>query len=181
MNFTTERLYIRPIRIEDKESIFKYRSDPDANKYQGWIPKTIEGVSAFIKKTATTPDVPGTWFQLVILQKTSNQIIGDIGIHFLSSDTNQVEIGFTLDRGFQGLGFATESLRKTIDHIFFELKKHRIVSSIDPENTKSIKLIERLGFRKEAHFVESIFMNGKWADDVVFAILHREWESENPN
>jgi len=56
------------------------------------------------------------------------------------------------------------------------LKKHRIVTSIDPLNINSIKLVERLGFRKEAHFIESIYSNGKWVDDVVFALLSREWE-----
>jgi RimJ/RimL family protein N-acetyltransferase len=56
------------------------------------------------------------------------------------------------------------------------LKKHRIITSIDPENTNSIKLVERIGFRKEAHFIESLFINGKWVDDIVYAITRKDWD-----
>jgi len=38
-------------------------------------------------------------------------------------------------------------------------------------------LVERLGFRKEAHFVESLFFHGKWVDDLVYAILAKEWKT----
>jgi RimJ/RimL family protein N-acetyltransferase len=60
--------------------------------------------------------------------------------------------------------------------LFVELNKHRIITSIDPENTPSIRLVERIGFRKEAHFIESIFIRGKWVDDIVYAMTKKDWE-----
>lgn len=50
MKFETERLIIRPINLDDKFEIFAYRSDSETNKYQGWIPKTLNDVEAFIEK-----------------------------------------------------------------------------------------------------------------------------------
>ena len=176
MNFITERLKLRPISIDGKEAVFRYRLDGETNKYQGWIPKNIKDVEEFIKKTATEYNQPETWFQLVIIEKKTDNIIGDIGIHFLNIDDKQVEIGYTLDRDFHGMGYATEALISVIDSLFNDLKKHRITASIDPKNTASIKLVERLGFRKEAHFVESYYSKGKWVDDVVFALLEKEWQ-----
>jgi len=87
-----------------------------------------------------------------------------------------VEIGYTLDKEFRGKGYATEALKIVIDHLINSLCKHRIIASIDPANLDSIRLVERLGFRKEAHFVESLFFHGKWVDDLVYAILAKEWK-----
>jgi RimJ/RimL family protein N-acetyltransferase len=168
---------MRQISQADKIEVFKYRSDKETNKYQGWIPKTIEDVEVFIGKISTQINVPDTWFQFVIIEKISEQIIGDLGIHFI--DDEQAEIGCTLSKDFQNKGYATEALTIVIDYLFNELNKHRIVTSIDPGNTPSIQLVERLGFRKEAHFVESLLINGKWVDDIVYAILKREWTTNN--
>jgi RimJ/RimL family protein N-acetyltransferase len=40
----------------------------------------------------------------------------------------------------------------------------------------SIRLVERIGFRKEAHFVESLFVDGKYVDDLVYALTEKDWE-----
>jgi len=93
----------------------------------------------------------------------------------LNTDNQQVEIGCTLNKNYQSQGYATEALYKVIDYLFNDLKKHRIIASVDPNNIKSIRLVEGLGFRKEAYFVESLYLNEKWSDDIVFALLRREW------
>jgi len=175
MKIETNRLLIRPISQTDKESVFEYRSDKETNKYQGWIPEAINDVEAFIGKVAKQINEPDTWFQFVIVEKNSKKIIGDLGIHFFGEENLQVEIGCTLNKLFQSKGYATESVESVIDYLFNDLKKHRIITSIDPANTNSIKLVERIGFRKEAHFIESLFINGKWVDDIVYAITKRDW------
>ncbi|MEP6262694.1 MAG: GNAT family protein [Gillisia sp.] len=182
MNFKTERIIIRPVEIGDKESIFTYRADPETSKYLSLTPQTVEDVEEFITKTSREINVPGTWFQFVIIEKVTNQLIGDIGIHFLETDSEnkQVEIGYTLDSRFRGNGYASEALSVIIEYLVSKLNKHRIIASIDPANLDSIKLVERLGFRKEAHFIESLFFRGKWVDDLIYAILGREWKERNP-
>lgn len=181
MNLETERLKIRPVCIDDKESIFKYRSDPDTNKYLSLIPESVDDIAQFIHRSSREIDVPETWFQIVIIEKASRRLIGDVGLHFLDTgyQKNQVEIGYTLDKAYRGKGFATEALKEIIDYLIYTLKKHRITASIDPVNTDSIRLMERLEFRKEAHFVESAFFHGEWVDDVIYAMLAREWKSKS--
>jgi RimJ/RimL family protein N-acetyltransferase len=137
----------------------------------------MEDVIDFVKhRISPSINIPDTWFQWVIINKKNNQIIGDIGVHFLGSENAQVEIGCTLKRDCHGVGFATESLTKVIDYLFHKLNKHRIVASIDPRNTGSVSLVERIGFRKEAHFKESLFLHGEWVDDIVYALLKSEWK-----
>ena len=84
-----------------------------------------------------------------------------------------------MNKNFQNRGYATESIKRVIDFLFKDLKKHRIITSIDPENKNSIKLVERIGFRKEAHFVESLFINEKWVDDLIYAMIEKDWKNLN--
>ena len=176
LNLETERLVIRPIQFNDKINVFEYRSDVETNKYQGWIPRTIDDVEFFINGIAKQINIPETWFQFVLIEKKSQKIIGDLGVHFWDKQNKQVEIGCTLNKKFHSIGYASEAVRRIIDFLFIELKKHRITVSIDPSNENSIRLVERIGFRKEAHFVESLFVNGTWTDDLIYALIGKDWE-----
>jgi RimJ/RimL family protein N-acetyltransferase len=176
MKLESERLILRQINLNDKSEIFAYRSDKVTNEYQGWIPNTIGDVEIFIEKIAKQINEPETWYQFVLIEKESQKIIGDLGIHFWDKENKQVEIGCTLNKNYQKKGFAIESLKRVIDYLFNELNKHRIITSIAPENEDSIRLVERIGFRKEAHFVESIFVNEKWVDDLVYSLLEKDWK-----
>ena len=175
MILQTERLTIRPITMEDKNEIFEYRRDKATNKYQGWIPETIADVEAFIGKLPQQINVPETWFQFAIVERATQKVVGDLGVHFIGPDNRQAEIGCTLNKAFHKRGYATEAIRKVLDYLFNTLSKHRVTTSIDPENISSIRLVERIGFRKEAHFIESLWMKGQWVDDVIYALLEKDW------
>jgi RimJ/RimL family protein N-acetyltransferase len=175
LKLKTERLILRPLNIRDAESIFAYRSDAITNQYQGWVPKTIGDAQTFISKVAENIDEYDTWFQFVIISKVDGELVGDIGIHFFDVDRYQVEIGCTLAKSYHGKGIAIEALKGIIEYLFIKLYKRRITCSIDPQNLASIKMVERLGFRKEAHFKQSILIDGEWVDDIVYALLKSEW------
>jgi RimJ/RimL family protein N-acetyltransferase len=96
-------------------------------------------------------------------------------VHFIGEDGFQCELGCTLSKDHQGKGFATEAMKITIDYLFNSLNKHRIIGSVDPKNSSLIRLLERLNFRKEAHFKESLLIDGKWVDDIVYGLLKSEW------
>lgn len=178
---TTPRLLIRPVLPEDDEAIFAYRSDSEINRFLTQRPKTIEEVDELIARQPKQLNEPNTWFQLVLIERDSGQLIGDIGLHFLTAEApkQQAEIGYTLHKNAHGKGYAQEALRAVIHYLIVDLNKHRIVASIDPENAASLRLVERLGFRKEAHFVKSLFLHGEWVDDVVYALLAEDWEETN--
>jgi RimJ/RimL family protein N-acetyltransferase len=111
------------------------------------------------------------WYQLGIALRSSAELRGDCGIHILG-DPRLAEIGAPR---FQCRGYATEALRAIVGYLFGELRKHRVSASVEPRNTGAIRLMQRLGFRQEAHTIESLWFKGEWADDLVFAMLAREW------
>lgn len=176
MPITTDRLVIRLLLAKDGEAFFRYRSLPDVCRYQSWHPKTLAEVAAFLENNERVAlHAIGKWLQLAICLP-DDTLIGDIGLHFLDED--QLEIGYTLAPDAQGRGYATQAVRAIVSEAFAVWGKHRIQASVDPDNVKSIRLLERLGFRKEAHFFASFRANGEWRDDCVYAMLRAEWLAE---
>ncbi|PKQ64922.1 GNAT family N-acetyltransferase [Labilibaculum filiforme] len=176
MELHSKRLCLQTIQMDHAEEVFNYRSDVNTNQYQTWIPTKMNDVYNFINnQVSINIDQISSWYQFVIVCKENKKVIGDIGIHFLDEDKKQVELGCTLAKNYHGRGFASEALTETIRFLFQDLNKHRIIASVDPANEKSIAMLERIGFRKEAHFIKSLLINGEWVDDVVYAILKEEW------
>ena len=175
----TQRLIIRLAESEDAESIFSYRSDLEENKYQGWFPDSVEEVREYIGNMPRTMDVASVCFQFAIINVDEKRLIGDMGIVLTNYENMQAEIGCTLHKDYKGQGYATEALNGMVDFQFGTLDKHRIIASIDPRNSASIRLIERLGFRKEAHFERSYYLHGEWVDDIIYAKLKTEWAGDN--
>jgi RimJ/RimL family protein N-acetyltransferase len=169
----TPRLTLRKLEEQDCQAFFDYRSLPEVYRYQSWRPERLEDAEHFIRQNMQQfPETPGTWLQLAVCLPDGS-LIGDIGIHFLDND--QIEIGYTLAPQYQGKGYASEAIKGVVNYVFSVLGKHRITASVDPANMASIRLLQRLGFRKEAHFVKSFRMEGQWLDDCIYAILAEEW------
>ncbi len=172
---------MRPIEMSDAPVFYSYRSNAEINQYQGFIPKSIEETESFISKLLKSEFGKGdSWFQFAVIKRSSNSMIGDIGVHFIGKDSFQAEIGGTLMQEEHKKGYAIESLKRVMEYLFVEHNKHRIIASIDPRNKASINMVESLGMRKEAHFVKSYRMNDEWVDDVIYAILNEEWKKSLP-
>jgi len=146
------------------------------SRYQSFEPGSLGDVEDFIRGLASIAfDTPGAWFQFAIRMQSSGVLIGDLGVHVMADDPRQVEIGCTVAPAHQGLGYATEAVLGILGYLFECVHKHRVFASVDPRNTASIALLRRVGMRQEAHFHESLWFKGEWADDVVFGILESEW------
>jgi RimJ/RimL family protein N-acetyltransferase len=176
MRLETERLVLSRLEPPDAEAMFAYRSLPEIFRYQHWRPASVDEILDFIKELAAAePFTPGAWFQLGIRLREGGTLIGDCGVKVGAGDARQAEMGVTIAPEHQGRGFATEAQRAVLDFLFGPLGKHRAYASADPRNTASLALMKRLGMRQEAHHLESYWMDGAWVDDVIYAILEREW------
>jgi RimJ/RimL family protein N-acetyltransferase len=172
----TERLLLRMLEPPDAAVFYEYRSNPAVSKYQSWKPKSVSEIESFIRnQRIPQPNTVDFWVQLAICLRETGILIGDCGMHFPQRDSPQVEIGFTIAPAHQRRGYALEAVRAIIGYLFHDLKKHRVYASVDPRNAGSISLLEQLPMRKEAHFRKSIFFEGEWVDDIVYAVLEKEW------
>ena len=88
------------------------------------------------------------------------------------------EIGYLLDLRYWGRGYATEAARAVLDFGFRELDLHRVYATCRPANVASIRVMEKLGMRREAHFRQHRWMKGAWQDSYLYAILDHEWKAQ---
>lgn len=176
VRITTQRLVLEPLVPTDATALFAYRSDDDIARYQGWKPASTAEAAAFIDRQASVRfGDADTWYQLAIREMATDALLGDLGLHFPASTDDAIEFGVTLTAAAQGKGFAREALSAVIDLAFKQWGYRRAVASVDPRNAASVAMLRALGFRQEAHHVESYSFRGEWVDDMVFALLAREW------
>ena len=170
------RLRLRHFRDSDITLFMGYRNDPIVAKYQSW-----EGISELEARTfiqeqkKVQPGVPGQGFQIAIELKATGVLIGDCYFTINAFDHRQAEIGFTLSHEFQGHGYAAEAVSCFLNYAFHTFDLHRIIAITDCENIASVALLERLGMRREGHFIQNIWFKGKWGDEYLYAILKDEW------
>ena len=80
-----------------------------------------------------------------------------------------------LVREQQGKGLATEACRSILAMAFEVAELHRVAARVEPRNEASWRVLERIGMRREAHFVENEWIRGEWQSEYAYAILEREW------
>jgi RimJ/RimL family protein N-acetyltransferase len=85
------------------------------------------------------------------------------------------EVGYIVHPDHQGRGYATEVAERLLGIGFEVLGLHRIIGRLEARNRASARVLEKLGMRREAHFVENEWVKGEWQSEVMFAILDREW------
>lgn len=173
----TKRLMLRAFTKADIDIFVAYRNDPDIARYQSWKNYSHAEARALLESQHDQqPGTPGQWYQIAIADRDSNQLIGDCALHIHSHEPHQATIGITFGQSSQGQGFAREALTKLFDHLFSHTPIRRITADVDPRNTNSWALLEKLGMRREGHLIKSLWFKGSWVDEYLYAILREEWQ-----
>jgi len=176
LTIRTQSLIIRQFSEADLVEFAAYRAIPAVAEYQTWSSFTyVDALAKHAKMIEVPFGTVGSWFQLAIKKGEAAPLAGDLAVHFL--DEQQVEIGFTVAPSFQRTGIAYEAILGLLGHLFSIMNKHRVIAVTDTRNVASCGLLEKLGFRKEAHHVNNIFFKGSWGSEYVYAILQSEWKA----
>ena len=179
MVLQTPRLILRNFIEADIEPLLTYRNIPEVAIYQGWqMPYPRESAEKLIVEMQSMESpVVGQWFQMAITLGDTGEMIGDVGMHIIRNDPRQARIGYTIAPKHWRKGYATEVILSMLGFLFDALDLHRVSADCDVENTGSWRALEKAGFRREAHFVESYPMGGYYSSEYVYAILQREWRA----
>jgi len=176
----TPRLILRRFTHQDIPVFLAYRNHPDVARYQSWDSITEKQAQDFFDDLiAIQPGEPGEWFQFAIEWKAGETLIGDCGLKVSVEELRQAEFGITLSLPYQGQGIAFEAVTCLLDYMFGVSRLHRVIAITDCLNKPSIALLERLGMRREGHFIQNIWFKGAWGDEYVYAILEHEWNQKH--
>ena len=92
----------------------------------------------------------------------------------LLSQLNRAEIGYMINTKFQRQGLMQEAITATIDYAFDIMKLHSIKANVNTLNTNSVKILTKNKFKKEAHFRENYFYDGKFLDSIIYCLLQSD-------
>jgi len=119
----------------------------------------------------------GGWINFGVEAKGEGVLIGELAMGFISSTHAHFEVGYVFDPTYAGLGYATEGAAMIVELAFSGLGAHRVSGRLDARNTASARVLEKLGMRREAHFLENEYVKGEWTDELVYAVLAPEWRA----
>ncbi len=165
--FSTERLTVRKFRPEDSGDLAGILTDKDVTYFEPYETFTGEACIQEAKNFSESDE----FFAVTLGEK----VIGKI--YFSKREHGSYEIGYTFNAAYQGFGYAFESVSGMMRYAFESLGARRIIAEVNARNTRSLKLVERLGMRKEAHFREYMPRkenSGIYDDLCVFAVLKNE-------
>jgi RimJ/RimL family protein N-acetyltransferase len=176
-NVETERLLLRPFTQADYASLFAYQSRPDVTRYLEWDARTEDQVREALdtKIRATSIASEGDFLALAAESKETGAVVGDFTLGLFSREHAGGELGYIIHPDHHGRGYATEGGHAVLSIAFEELGMHRVIGRLEPRNIASARVLEKLGMRREAHFVENEYLKGEWQSEAVYAILDREW------
>lgn len=176
----SERLLLRPLEPDDLDAMWGYRRDPVVQRWLGRQPTTR-------KEVADVYFTPAGLAKEIAIE-FDGEMIGDLMLA-LDNPMAQSEmrdavagslgrLGWTLAPTHHGQGFAFEAVSELLRICFEDLSLRRVVASCFVANTSSWRLMEKLGMRREAHWVkEALHRDFGWIDEYGYALLAHEWRS----
>jgi RimJ/RimL family protein N-acetyltransferase len=175
----TDRLLLRPFEPTDLDALHDMQSRDDVTRYLYWQPRTREETEEALRRIVEmrAVDDESDGLRLAAIRRDTGALVGDLSLWRTSREHQQGEIGFVVHPDHQGRGFATEGSVVMLRLGFEVARFHRIEASCDARNLASARVMERLGMRREAHFIENELVKGEWTDGLVYSILASEWEA----
>lgn len=175
----SERLRLREFKFDDWRDIQQeYATDPQVTEYMIWGPNSEQATKEFVRQAiAQSKQSPRSSFEFAIV--VSDKLIGGCGLRIMHHEYRTAEVGYVLGSKYWGKGYAVEAVQLLFRLAFKDLSLHRIYATCNALNLRSERVMQKLGMRKEGHFLKDRFVKGKWEDSYMYAILEDEWHQAN--
>lgn len=165
---------LEPLTAFHADFLLRLRSDPEVLRYSDREPlASLEEAQTMARRIAEDSDT-GRGANWLIRESSGGGPVGTIGLWRIDRGNDLGELGYTLLPEFWGRGYARRALQAVLDHGFGVIGLHRIEANINPDNDRSRRLLERLGFRLEAQFRENFRFRGRYLDSHIYGLLAKE-------
>lgn len=172
--YETPRTRVRRLTSADYEAFLAITGDPDVARWEYSEPATPEQARNLLDELLNLPDtVELEWVDYGIVTPDTDSLIGLVS-HSFDPVQRQAEIGYRIARAFWGQGYGTESVRGLLAHCFGR-GAHRVFAIVEPRNLASVRVLEKVGMRREAYLIENCWVKGEWQSEYIYAMLEREY------
>ena len=176
VELTTKRLVLRPFRLEDADDVFDYSSDEEWARYLPHVPQPYTRKAAeekVARNVLESGDTNPGW--AIVLDQT---LIGGIWLMDIQNDLG--ELGYELSREHWGKGLMPEAARAVVTWGFESRRLAKIHASTDSRNTRSERVLRKVGMRREGVFRSHFKARKGRSDSVHYGLLREEWEEMRP-
>jgi RimJ/RimL family protein N-acetyltransferase len=175
----TARLALRPLAPPDADAVFAMRSDPVAQRYGSHPAWTDPQLAVDYVERNVQAMAAGTHAQFAIVRREDDAVIGTCTLYALDAQCRRADVGYVLLVSEWGKGYATEAVSVLLDWGFEALALNRVEADIDPRNTSSARILERLGFVREGHLRERWIVGGEVCDSWIYGLLASDWKARS--
>jgi RimJ/RimL family protein N-acetyltransferase len=176
----TARLRLRCLMIDDAPAAHQAYGDAEAMRF--WdMPTSIdleETERRLRRSLSVDPQWHATWAVLARPDghSATDRFIGMINYHARQPWNRRLALGWILVPRFQGQGYMQEAVRAVLAHCFTTLNTHRIEAEIEPENVRSARLAQRLGFQREGLLRDRLIVADQPRSLQMYGLLRSEWK-----
>lgn len=172
----TPRLIIRDFLITDWVEVHAYSADPETVQYLDWGPNSEEETINFILTALSMQrDNPRTTYHFALIQKPDGPLIGSCSLYMPDMMVHSAVIGYVINREFREKGYATEALIALLEFGFETLREKKIEAICDVRNSKSARVLEKAGFRRQKTLIKHKMRQGIWTDSYLYTIGNAKW------
>lgn len=177
----TRRLIIRPMKASDYK-VWVRANDallPSQNRFDGGKRASDRVTRQAFHKILRPRRVlweRDRFYMMSIFDKNSGAFIGVMNvIPHIRNIFQTAAIGYYIHNNHWRKGYGSEALNAVITFAFKTLKFHRLTAEIEIGNRRSVQMVKKIGFRREATAKRLIYDDGKWNDAYIFALTAEEW------
>ena len=171
----TERIRLRPFRLQDVDDVLSYASDPEWGRYLP-VPQPYgkEDAERFIaRQLLSDREADVAW-----AVEYEGDVVGGINIA-LDFDNRLGELGYSIARDHWGKGLATEAAKAVIDAAFTAYEElNRIRAMADARNVASQRVMEKVGMEREGLLRQNRMTRGEFIDEAWYGLLRTGWEEQ---
>ena len=174
----SERLWFRKYKMEDYPVFYDMLSNLENMKYRSSEPKNENAVREYIEWGIKCAEQnPCVNYRYAVVLKQTGETIGSCELAF--TDKDPAELAWELHRNYWRQGYGTE-IGNTLLKLGFEiLELRRIIADCNTLNKGSYEIMEKIGMRREAHYVKyyrgNSALNHEWCDKYLYAILQEDY------
>lgn len=164
-----EHVFLRHMVAEDEDAFLRaVRSSRKLHRPWSYLPETSEDFRDMLIRPLGE--------SYLICRNEDGALAGSASLgHIVFGNLRSAYLGYSAFVPHHGRGFMTDGLELVLRHAFGTLALHRVEANVQPDNARSIALVERLGFRREGYSPRYLKIGGRWRDHVRYAMLADEF------
>ncbi len=156
-------------RVRQANATWLSRWDATSPERSGVQPRSFAAMVRLMRREARAGR------QLPFVIEHGGRFVGQLTVSNIVRGSAQfASVGYWIDEGYAGRGITTRAVAMAIDHCFGPVGLHRIEVAIRPENTASLRVVEKLGIGEVGYAPRFLHIDGDWRDHRIFAVTRED-------